>query len=120
VQLWVDTTTWISGVSTGVDVLGVTIILLGIVLGFLELFRNYVKHVHESNCFELLRRRIGKSLLLGLELLVAADVIRAVALDPMLENFLTLGVLIVIRTALSWTLFVDIENRWPWQHFSKL
>jgi uncharacterized membrane protein len=58
---------------------------------------------------------VGKSLLLGLEFLVAADVIRTVALEPTLANIGTLGVLVVIRTFLSWSLVVEMEGRWPWE-----
>ena len=98
-----------------VDVLGVSVILLGIGFAFLRLLHGFVKHVIIPNRYDLLRIRIGKALLLGLEILVAADVIRTVALQPTLQNLIILGVLIVIRTILSWTLFIDIENRWPWQ-----
>jgi hypothetical protein len=52
---------------------------------------------------------------LGLEILVAADVIRTVALDPTLQNVLILGLLVLIRTFLGWSLVVEIEERWPWQ-----
>jgi uncharacterized membrane protein len=58
---------------------------------------------------------LGKSLLLSLEILVAADVIRTVALQPTLSNILGLGLLVVIRTFLSWSLVVEMEGRWPWQ-----
>jgi uncharacterized membrane protein len=54
-------------------------------------------------------------LLLGLEILVAADVIRTVALKPTLQNVLVLGLLVMIRTFLGWSLVVEIEERWPWQ-----
>ena len=59
--------------------------------------------------------RLGRTLLLGLEILVAADVVRTVALDPSLESVAVLGLLVLIRTFLSWSLEVEIENRWPWQ-----
>ena len=61
------------------------------------------------------RHRVARALLLGLEILVAADSIRTVALEPTLGNVLILGLLIVIRTFLSWGLVVEIEERWPWQ-----
>ena len=110
-----DITPWIETVTLTIDVLGVSIIVLGIALAFLRLLYGFVKHLPIPNRYDLLRIRIGKALLLGLEILVAADVIRTVALQPTLQNLLVLGVLIIIRTALSWTLFIDIENRWPWQ-----
>ena len=61
------------------------------------------------------KHSLGKSLLLGLEILVAADVVRTVALEPTLENIAGLGVLVLVRTFLSWSLVVEMEGRWPWQ-----
>ncbi len=58
---------------------------------------------------------MAKALLLGLEILVAADIILTVALEATLESVLILGLLVVIRTFLSWSLVVEIERRWPWQ-----
>jgi uncharacterized membrane protein len=52
---------------------------------------------------------------LGLEILVAADIIRTVVLEPTLTNVLVLGLLVLIRTFLSWALILEIEGRWPWQ-----
>jgi uncharacterized membrane protein len=57
---------------------------------------------------------VGKALLLGLEFLVAADVVRTVVLEPSLENVVVLAVLVVVRTFLSWSVVVEIEGRWPW------
>jgi uncharacterized membrane protein len=61
------------------------------------------------------KHMLGKGLLLGLEILVAADVIRTVALEPTIENIAALGLLVVVRTFLSWSLVVETESRWPWQ-----
>lgn len=61
------------------------------------------------------RARLGNSLLVGLEILVAADIIRTVALEPTLENVAILGILVLVRTFLSWSLVVEIEGRWPWR-----
>ena len=110
-----DITIYIETVSVVVDIVGIAVILLGIAIGFLELLHGLVKHLQIANRYDMLRIRIGRALLLGLEILVASDVIRTVALQPTLQNLLILGVLIVIRTVVSWTLFMDIANRWPWQ-----
>jgi uncharacterized membrane protein len=59
--------------------------------------------------------RLGRALLLGLELLVAADIIRTVALEPTLPNVTILAVLVVVRTFLSWSLVVEMEGHWPWK-----
>lgn len=58
---------------------------------------------------------LGKSLLVGLELLVAADIIRTVALEPTLAAAGALGLLMIVRTLLGWTVTLEIEGRWPWQ-----
>jgi uncharacterized membrane protein len=64
------------------------------------------------------RAALGRAILLGLEILIAADVVRTAALDPTLRNFEALGVLVVVRTFLSWSIVVEIEGRWPWQRRS--
>jgi uncharacterized membrane protein len=61
------------------------------------------------------RRMLGRAILTGLELLVAADIIRTVAVDPTLESVLVLGLIVLIRTFLSFSLEVEIDGRWPWQ-----
>ena len=69
--------------------------------------------------YERYRIIVGKSLLVGLELLVAADIIRTVALETTLMNLATLALLVAVRTALGWTLTVEIEGRWPWQRATR-
>ncbi|MFM8322205.1 MAG: DUF1622 domain-containing protein [Chloroflexota bacterium] len=61
------------------------------------------------------KHALGRALLLGLEILVAADVIRTVALEPTFENIAALGLLVAVRTFLGWSLVVEIEGHWPWQ-----
>lgn len=58
--------------------------------------------------------RIGRSLLLGLEVLVAADIIKTIAIEPTLDSLVMLAGLVAVRTFLSWTLVLEIEGRWPW------
>jgi uncharacterized membrane protein len=61
------------------------------------------------------RAALGRAMLLGLEVLIAADVVRTAALDPSLRNIAALGVLVIVRTFLSWSIVVELEGRWPWQ-----
>jgi uncharacterized membrane protein len=61
------------------------------------------------------REQIGRTMLLGLELLIAADIIRTVILEATLQNIMALGLLVLVRTFLSWSLELEIEGRWPWQ-----
>lgn len=65
--------------------------------------------------FDVFKRRMGRGLLIGLDLLIAADIIETVTLEPTIENILGLGLLVLIRTFLSWAIFLEIEERWPWQ-----
>jgi len=63
---------------------------------------------------------VGKSILLGLELLVAADIIRSVAIDPTFASVGVLGLIVAVRTFLSWSLEVEINGKWPWQSLQGL
>lgn len=65
--------------------------------------------------FAIFRRLMARGLLIGLDLLIAADIIKTVTLEPTLENVAALGLLILIRTFLTWTLLVETDGRWPWQ-----
>lgn len=69
----------------------------------------------EPDTYSRFRRFLGRSILLGLELLVAADIIRTVAITPTLATVGVLAAIVVIRTFLSWTLELEITGRWPWQ-----
>ena len=68
-----------------------------------------------KDAYERLRVYIGKALQLGLEFLIAADIIRTVIVKPTMESIETLGLLIVVRTFLSWSITVEAEGCWPWQ-----
>jgi uncharacterized membrane protein len=70
---------------------------------------------HGSNPYERYKLFLGRALSLGLEFLVAADVIRTVILPPTLSNIGVLAAIILTRTFLSWSLVVEMEGRWPWQ-----
>jgi len=75
----------------------------------------YLFKLDKPGAFESYKHQMGRSLLLGLEFLVAGDVVRTVALEPTLTNVAVLGLLVLIRTFLSWSLAVEIERRGPWQ-----
>jgi uncharacterized membrane protein len=100
-------------VAQGIEIMAVLIILLGIIYGIGRYFFHRMEKVGEA--YKRFKDQIGRALLLGLEFLVAADIIRTVALSPTLRNVAMLGVLVLIRTFLSWSLVVEIECRWPWQ-----
>lgn len=102
---------WVRIIGIGIDVFGVLIIVVGITW---STYRFLQRHMEEQH-FDRYKIRVGRSLLLGLEMLVAADIVKTIALEP---SFISLGVLaglVVVRTFLSWTLVLEIEGRWPWQ-----
>src|SRR6185295_18432134 len=99
-----------------IELLAVAVILAAVVV--LAIKRGTVRYIFQAHApgdYESYRHQLGKALLLGLELLVAADVVRTVALEPTLKNVAMLGLLVLIRTFLSWSLTVEMEGRWPWQ-----
>ena len=104
---------WIERAAVGMEALAVAImvvlILVGTVVWLVRTWRE------TEAAYERYRVLVGKSLLLGLELLVAADIIRTVALDASLRNLAILAGLVLVRTFLGWTLTVEVEGRWPWQ-----
>ena len=61
------------------------------------------------------RRRLGRAIILGLELLVAADILRTISAEPTLQQVVVLGLVVLIRTFLSFSLEIELERRWPWQ-----
>ena len=68
-----------------------------------------------ADAYERVKIFLGKALLLGLEFLVAADIIRTVTIAPTVEGLLSLGLLIAVRIVLGWSIAVEIEGCWPWQ-----
>jgi uncharacterized membrane protein len=99
--------------ALAIEVFAVVIIVIAIVHGTVS----YLIRVNQQagDAYQKLKAQLGKALLLGLEFLVAADIIRTVALEPSLQNVVILGLLVVIRTFLSWSLVVEIEGHWPWR-----
>ena len=106
---------WIELSATVIEALAVAIICSAVLVGTIVYAAEILSRRANEGSYTNFRRRIGRALLLGLEILVAADVIRTVALEPSLQNILILGLLIVIRTFLSWSLILEVEGRWPWQ-----
>jgi uncharacterized membrane protein len=99
-----------------IEILGASVIVAGVLR--VAITRGTVRYLFQLDrpgAYESYKHQLGKALLLGLELLVAGDVVRTVALEPTLTNVAVLGLLVVIRTFLGWSLEVEIEGCWPWQ-----
>ena len=104
---------WISMFLEGA---GVAVIVIGVVAAFVMAVARYVADRHGGAAYHEFRTKLGRGILLGLELLVAADIIGTVAVEPTLENLYVLGLIVLIRTFLSISLEVEIDGRWPWQN----
>ena len=102
-------------ISTGIEVTGVGIIVIGALVSTLVFIYAGLVTVGWPGAFHTYRANLGRGILLGLELLVAADIIGTVAVTPSIENLLILGLIVLIRTFLSFSLEVEIEGRWPWR-----
>jgi len=106
---------WIDYASIFIEVVAVIIIIAAIVSALIHYFIHYAFRRGIGDHYREFKIRIGRSLLLGLEVLVAADIVRTVALEFTLQSILGLGALVLIRTFLSWALVLEIEGHWPWQ-----
>jgi uncharacterized membrane protein len=105
---------WIEAIGRLIDIAGVLAIALGIAFVVLLALRDVARR-GSVGVYTEFRQRLGRAILLGLELLVAADIIRTVAITPTLESVAVLGGIVLVRTFLSFSLEVELSGRWPWQ-----
>jgi uncharacterized membrane protein len=106
----------IEGIGKAIDAIGVAVIAGGAVLA---VFMTIGRFRHEDGgAYEFFRRRLGRAILLGLEFLVAADIIRTVAVTPSAESVAVLGGIVLIRTFLSFSLQMEVTGAWPWRQRS--
>ncbi len=106
-------------IATAIEVVGVAVIVVGALLaGALFLYRGFGSSGWNT-AYEWFRADLGRGILLGLEFLVAGDIIGTVAVAPTFESLGVLAAIVLIRTFLSFSLEVEIEGRWPWQRHSR-
>jgi uncharacterized membrane protein len=102
-------------ISRAFEWIGVGVIVGAFLLTVAFAVRDANQHRGTAEMYERVRRVFGRGLLLGLEVLVAADLIRTVAVEPTLNNVEVLGILVLIRTVLSFSLDVEIDGALPWR-----
>ncbi len=102
-------------VGTGFQVVGIAVLVIGAILAFVMYLKVLPRQRDTPTAYSDLRRDLGKAILVGLELLVAADIISSVAINPTFATVGVLGLIVLIRTFLSWSLEVEVSGRWPWQ-----
>lgn len=105
----------IHAVTRVVELGGIAIILLGLVTSTVAFVRDYGRSTDREVAVHDYRTGLGRAILVGLEFLVAADIINTVAIAPSLHSVAVLAGIVLIRTFLSFSLGVEIEGRWPWQ-----
>lgn len=104
------------GIGKAVDAAGIAAIVLGAVIATAA-FAAALRSRPFADAYRAYRRALGRAILLGLEFLVAADIIRTVAIEPSFQSLGVLAVIVLIRTFLSFTLELEVSGRWPWnQH----
>lgn len=104
-------------IGKAVDVAGVIAIIVGVAISTASYLRA-VSEREDANAYGSYRRSLGRSILLGLEILVAADIIRTVAATPTFESIGVLAGIVLIRTFLSFSLEIELEGRFPWARSS--
>jgi uncharacterized membrane protein len=102
-------------VGSGFEIAGIALLTVGAVLALIRYGRDLIRRLDSQVAYRNLRKNLGNAILLGLEFLVASDIIRTIAVDPTLEKVVILGAIVLIRTFLSLSLDVEIEGGWPWQ-----
>jgi uncharacterized membrane protein len=103
-------------VGTGVDGVGVFIVVGGALVATARLVLRLRDRVHGTgNYYMSYRQDVGRAILLGLEFLIAGDIIRTVVVAPTMQNVVVLGLIVLIRTFLSLSLQLEIEGKLPWQ-----
>ncbi len=104
----------IGAIGLAIDVAGVLVILISIIVAGASFARGLIGGVAGDVAFRTLRQSIGRGVLLGLEFLVAGDIIRTVAIEPTFASVGVLAAIVLVRTFLSFALEVELTGHWPW------
>jgi uncharacterized membrane protein len=105
----------VDAVSKVIDGAGVAVIVAGLLVATAAFALTIKDRDRAQVAYRVYRQQVGKAILLGLEFLVAADIIRTVAVAPTFDGVGVLAILVVVRTFLSFTLDVELSGTWPWQ-----
>ena len=102
-------------VSEWIEIVAVFVVAVTVLVASVLMIRRALADRSMASAFQIFKMAFSRGVLLALDLLIAADIIRTVTLEPTLENVASLGLLVVVRTFLSWALVLEAEGRWPWQ-----
>jgi uncharacterized membrane protein len=102
-------------VAVGIEALAIAIVVLGAIVATIQFLLRLIKEGALEDCYRRFRSDFGKAVLLGLEFLIASDIVGTVAVGPTFQDLGVLALLVAIRTFLSFALELEISGRWPWQ-----
>ncbi|GII85970.1 hypothetical protein Ssi03_39600 [Sphaerisporangium siamense] len=105
----------VEGTGKAIDLAGVAVIVVGALAATVTYVSRVLRRSPAPDLYREYRLRLGKAILLGLEFLVAGDIIRTVAISPTFQSVGVLAVIVAVRTFLSFSLGVELEGRLPWQ-----
>ena len=108
-----DINIYIGYIAKGIEIAGIITIIIGTAIALFNYLFSRQNILPRS--YKILRQELGKAILLGLEILVAGDIIGTVVTEPTMDRVLTLAVIVLIRTFLSLSIEVEIEGKFPWQ-----
>src|SRR5205823_4750765 len=102
-------------IGSAFELAGVAVLVIGSILAFVRSIVSLIRLRDGPAAYRHLRLYLGRSIVVGLELLIAADIVRSVAIDPTFTSVGVLALIVLVRTFLSWSLEVEINGEWPWQ-----
>lgn len=104
----------ISDVVRVVEGVGAAVMVIGGAAALLASIPAALDRARRPNAYHMLRRNLGRVILVGLEILIIGDIVRTIVVEPTVNGVLVLGIIVVIRIVLSFALEVEIDGRWPW------
>ena len=108
---------FISDAVRVVEAVGAAIMILGGLVALLAFGYSMVRGVERGAAYPVLRQRLGQAILLGLEVLIVGDIVRTIIVEPTVQSVSVLGMIVVIRIVLSFSLEVEIDGVWPWSRW---
>ena len=102
-------------VGYAIEIAGVVVILAGLLAASYRYARRWSAGAAADGSYQDFRRDLGRALMIGLEFLVAGDIVRTVVVSNSLTDVAGLGLLVLVRTVLVFTIHLEVEGRWPWQ-----
>ena len=97
-----------------ISFVGALVVICGFLFAIYHYWKGY-KNLGPASSFVNFKISLGRSLILGLEILVLADVVETIVVKPTFFTLLSLGILVILRTIVSWTLALEVDGHWPWQ-----